>query len=84
MIAAASSYRASSLMRLAHISKNSMVWLPGRGYGVTSPPPESTDEVSEDASEPSEGLAGMATGTGAEAPSPLASDTSASFLRVVR
>lgn len=51
------SYRASSLIRLAHISKNSMVWLPGRGTDALSPPPvESMDEVSEEAKEPSVAL----------------------------
>lgn len=51
------SYRASSLIRFAHISKNSMVWLPGRGTDVLSPPPvESMDEVSDDAREPSVAL----------------------------
>lgn len=45
-------------MRFAHISKNSMVWLPGRGKVALSPPAESVDEVSEDAKEPSATLGG--------------------------
>lgn len=52
------SYRASNLIRFAHISKNSMVWLPGRGTDVLSTPPvESVDDASEDAREPSVALA---------------------------
>lgn len=73
------SYRASSLIRFAHISKNSMVWLPGRGTVGESPPVESMDEVNDEAKEPS---AALVRGTvldiaGASAPS-------ASFLIVVR
>lgn len=53
------SYRASSLIRFAHISKNSMVWLPGLGVGVLSAPPdESMDEVREEPKEPSAVLVG--------------------------
>ena len=68
------------LIRFAHISKNSMVWLPGRGTGAMSPPPaESMDEVSDDAKEPSAALeiCKMLNGGGVSAPS-------TSFLRVVR
>lgn len=75
------SYRASSLMRLAHISKNSMVWLPGRGadMALSQPPVESMDEVNDDANEPSAALAEC---TRLETTEPSA--TSTSFLRVVR
>lgn len=74
------SYRASSLIRLAHISKNSMVWLPGRGTDALSPPPvESMDEVSEEAKEPSVALVECARHDTA-APSA----TSTSFFIVVR
>lgn len=66
-------YRASSLMRFAHISKNSIVWLPGRGK--ESPLAESTEDVSEDAKEPSDPL------TDASA---LASPPSPSFFRKAR
>lgn len=53
------SYRASNLIRFAHISKNSMVWLPGRGtVGVSAPPVDSMDEVSDEAREPSAALVG--------------------------
>lgn len=53
------SYRASSLIRFAHISKNSMVWLPGRGTVPLSPPPvESMEEVNDEAKEPSAALGG--------------------------
>lgn len=77
------SYRASSLMRLAHISKNSMVWLPGRGYG--SPPVESTEEVSEEASEPSRPWAWDTGGVeGAEAsPSTTSPFSVLSFFRAI-
>lgn len=52
------SYRASNLIRFAHISKNSIVWLPGRGTDALSTPPvESVDEASDDAREPSVALA---------------------------
>lgn len=74
------SYRASSLIRFAHISKNSMVWLPGRGTeAMSAPPVESMDEVSDEAKEPSDALAGGAAPgvTGMSAPS-------TSFLIVVR
>lgn len=74
------SYRASSLIRFAHISKNSMVWLPGRGTDVLSPPPvESMDEVNEEAKEPSEALVEC---TRLDVAGP--SGASTSFLIVVR
>lgn len=74
------SYRASSLIRFAHISKNSMVWLPGRGIDALSPPPvESMEEVNDDAKEPSAALVDCTRldVAGASAPS-------TSFLIVVR
>lgn len=74
------SYRASSLIRFAHISKNSMVWLPGRGADVLSPPPvESMDEVRDEAKEPSAALVEC---TRLETAEPSAA--SASALMVVR
>jgi len=74
------SYRASSLIRFAHISKNSMVWLPGRGTGMMSPPPvESMDEVKDDAKEPSAVLVGWTVLDVAETSVP-----STSFLMVLR
>lgn len=87
------SYRASSLMRLAHISKNSMVWLPGRGtavIGARSPPVESTEEVSEEARELSEALvggievAGVAFSLVPSVWDPPSAAAAASFLRAVR
>lgn len=74
------SYRASSLIRFAHISKNSMVWLPGRGTDALSAPPvESMDEVNDEAKEPSAALVECTRldVAGASAPS-------TSFLIVVR
>lgn len=71
------SYRASSLIRFAHISKNSMVWLPGRGKEAS--PVESVDEVNDDVKEPSATLVGC---TVVDVPG--ASAPSTSFLMVVR
>lgn len=84
---AMASYRASSLMRLAHISKNSMVWLPGRGH--ISPPVESTEEVKEEAREPSACLAPPTGGVEGAEPSPIITSSEPffsplSFFRVVR
>ena len=74
------SYRASSLIRFAHISKNSMVWLPGRGTVALSPPPdESMDEVKDDAKEPSVVLVGCTALDVAETSAP-----STSFLIALR
>lgn len=49
-------YRARIFIKFAHISKNSMVWLPGRG--TKSVMPESTDEVRDEGTEPSDDFAG--------------------------
>lgn len=59
-----------------------MVWLPGRGTDALSPPPvESTDEVKDEAKEPSAALGGCgSTVLQADA----ASVPSASFFIVVR
>lgn len=74
------SYRASSLIRFAHISKNSMVWLPGRGMFELSPPPvESMDEVNDEPKEPSAALGGCT-----ELDVVAMSAPSTSFLIVVR
>lgn len=73
------SYRASSLIRFAHISKNSMVWLPGRGTDMLSPAVESMDEVRDEAKEPSAVLGGSAAADVAGTSAP-----SASFFVVLR
>ncbi len=78
------SYRASSLMRLAHISKNSMVWLPGRGR--ISPMVESTEDVKEEAREPSAAFPMDIGGVEGADASPFAASSHSffSFFRVVR
>ena len=54
-------------MRFAHISKNSIVWLPG--LGKESPPAESTEDVSEEAREASDPLTGSSALVSAPSPS---------------